>query len=150
MNDLTVLPTPAPLSVESGLTLLPKSVARELAALPERGDVIRECRAILAAEAPANVEAFGVILEKFGLHYPESRLEAPEHRLVMQDWRRLLGHLPPDILQAACDAYLMSPARFFPTPGQLNALAEKLWAYRRMLASRARQTLDLIQQQTAH
>lgn len=130
--------------------MLPKNVARDLAASPERADVVRECQQILSAERPAKVEQFAVILEKLSLHYPENRLSPAEQKLVLQDWRRLLGHMPADILQAAADAYVMSPARFMPTPGQLNAIAEKLWGYRKRLADRARDTLAMIQQQTAH
>lgn len=152
MNALTPsrqLPQAAPPAVECGLKFLPKSVARQLAAAPERDDVIRECRAVIMAEAPAPAEQFALIIEKLALHYPESRLSTQEHKLVVQDWRRLLGELPPDILQAAADAYVMSPARFFPTPGQLLAVAEKLWSYRKCLASRARETLALIEAQQA-
>lgn len=112
--------------------------------------MVRECQQILSAERPAKVEQFAVILEKLSLHYPENRLSPAEQKLVLQDWRRLLGHMPADILQAAADAYVMSPARFMPTPGQLNAIAEKLWGYRKRLADRARDTLAMIQQQTAH
>jgi hypothetical protein len=128
---------------------LPRSVSRELAASPNRSEILSECRAILAAEAPANEREFATVIERLWLHYPESKLSPAEQRLVVQDWRRLLGHLPPDILQAAADAYVMSPARFAPTPGQLYALAEKLWGYRQRLAARAKETLSMIQQQVA-
>jgi hypothetical protein len=124
-------------------------VARELATLPERAELVAECRAVLAAEAPAAPEAFAVILERLALHYPENRLEPAEQKLLLKDWRRLMGHLPADILAAAADTYVMSPARFFPTPGQLNAVASKLWAMRKLLAQRARDTLELIEQERA-
>lgn len=125
-------------------------MARDLAAAPERGEVVRECQQVLAAEKPAQPEQFAVILEKLSLHYPENRLSPAEQKLVVQDWRRLLGHLPADILQAAADAYVMSSARFMPTPGQLYAVAEKLWGYRKCLAERARETLAAIQAQVSH
>jgi hypothetical protein len=104
---------------------------------------------VIAAEAPAEPAQFAVTLERLWLHYPEHRLSPQEQRLVIQDWRRLMGHLPADILQAAADAYVMSPARFAPTPGQLNALADKLWSYRKALVSRAREAIALIHQQVA-
>jgi hypothetical protein len=78
------------------------------------------------------------------LHYPENRLTPGEQKMLLKDWRRLMGHLPADILAAAADNYIMSAQRFFPTPGQLNAVAERLWALRRKLADRARNTLDLM------
>lgn len=93
---------------------------------------------------PTSLPEFAVIVERMWLHYPESRLPETERILVAEDWRRLMGHLPADILQAAADAYVMSPARFSPTPGQLSAVAEKAWSYRKLLAGRARETLALI------
>lgn len=134
-------------AVESGLKYLPKSVARELAALPDRDDVARECVAVLQAETPAAPEAFAVTLERLALHYPENRLTPGEQKMLLKDWRRLMGHLPADILAAAADNYIMSAQRFFPTPGQLNVVAERLWQMRKALAKRARDTLDLIHAQ---
>jgi hypothetical protein len=123
---------------------LPKNVARQLASAIDRDAVVRECRSILAAETPARPEQFALILEKLALHYPENKLSPAEQKLILQDWRRLMGELPPDILQAAVDAYVMSPARFFPTPGQLYTVADKIWSYRKLLARRAREALALI------
>lgn len=123
---------------------MPTKPARELAALPERDAVAAECRAVLRATRPAPAAAFAVILERLALHYPENRLTTAEQALVLKDWRRLAGHLPGPVLAAAADAWVASPARFFPTPGQLMALAEPMWSWRRALAERARQTLALI------
>lgn len=111
--------------------------------------MVRECEAVLRAETPAQPEAFAMIIERLALHYPENRLSPPEQKLLLKDWRRLMGHLPADILSAAADNYVMSASRFFPTPGQLNAVAERLWSTRKLLAERARDTLALIQQQVA-
>ena len=110
--------------------------------------MVRECQAIVAAERPASPQQFALIIEKLALHYPENKLTPAEQKLILQDWRRLMGELPADILQAAVDAYVMSPARFFPTPGQLYAVAEKIWSYRKLLAGRARETLSIIQAET--
>lgn len=149
MTALTKIPeTTVQPVVESGLRFLPKSVARELAALPERDEVARECIAVVRAEAPASPEAFAVTLERLALHYPENRLTPAEQKLLLKDWRRLMGHLPADILAAAADTYIMSSQRFFPTPGQLNAVAERLWQMRKLLAERARATLALMEQRT--
>lgn len=147
MNEiLPIIPPPqaAPLAVESGLKLLPKSVPRDLAEHADRDAVIRECRAVQHAEKPARIEEFALIVERFALHYPENRWTLEERRAVMEDWRRLMGDLPPDILQSACDAYLMMPTRWFPTAGQLYAVAEKSWSYRKRLARRADETMALV------
>jgi hypothetical protein len=131
--------------VESGLTLLPKKPVSQLVDdLRNRPEILAECRAVIAAETPTPIEQFAVIVERLALHYPENKLSVQERKAAMQDWRRLLGHLPADILGAAADAYLMSPARFFPTPGQLNELAEPMWRYREALVKRANDVLALV------
>lgn len=122
---------------------------RELARHDDPQAVLRECRAVLEAEKPARLDEFALIVERFALHFPENRWSIEERRAVMEDWRRLLGDLPPDILQAACDAYLMQPTRWFPTCGQLYAVAEKHWAYRKHLARRANDAMVLIQDRAA-
>lgn len=103
--------------------------------------MLRECRDVVAAEAPAQPEVFALILARMALHFPENRLSPQEQKLVLKDWRRLLGDMPADILEATADAYVMSPARFFPTPGQFNAVAGPMWQYRKALARRAREAL---------
>lgn len=100
---------------------------------------------MLNAETPATPESFAVTLERLALHYPENRLSPAEQKMLLKDWRRLMGHLPADILAAAADTYIMSAQRFFPTPGQLNTVAEKLWQMRKLLAKRARDTLSLLE-----
>lgn len=107
--------------------------------------MVRECQSIIRAGSPAQPEAFAVTIERLALHYPENRLSPAEQRLLLKDWRRLMGHLPADILAAAADAYIMSAARFFPTPGQLNAIAEKAWGARKLLAQRAKDALALME-----
>lgn len=151
MTELTVTnpPQAAPPAVESGLRLLPKSGALALADHPDRDAVVRECLDVIAAEKPAGVEAFALILERFALHFPENRLSPEEQRLVLEDWRRLMGDLPADILQSACDAYIMSPSRWFPTPGQLYAVGKQNWEYRKALARRASDTLGIIRSRAA-
>ncbi len=129
--------------------MLTKNVARELACLPERDEVVRECQAVIAAAEPAPLDAFAMAVERLALHYPESRLTPQESRMVLADWRRLLGHLPSDIMAAGVDAYVMSPARFFPTPGQFAALVDSPWKIRQILAKRARDALDLMNQSAA-
>jgi hypothetical protein len=143
-NDLT-LRTPEPKGDLPGLKFLPRTVARELACLPERDEVRRECQAMIRAAEPAHRNEFALLIERLALHYPENRLSAQEQKLVNEDWLRLLGHLPPDILRASVDRYVMSPARFFPTPGQLFALAEGAMGTREILAKRARETLQLLE-----
>lgn len=83
--------------------------------------------------------------ERLALHYPENPLAPGEQKVVFEDWRRLFRDVPAFGLQQAIDAYLMTPARFMPTPGQLAPHIETAIAYWRGMARRARQTLALIE-----
>lgn len=120
--------------------------ARQLATLPERDDVARECALVVRADTPAVPQDFAMTFERLAVHFPESRLTPKEQGIVKRDWLRLLGHIPADILANACDAYLMSGARFFPTPGQIGQIAEPAAKYRAALAKRARETIASIKE----
>jgi hypothetical protein len=109
-----------------------------------------ECQAIIWANTPSPPQAFALAFERLAIHYPESKLTQEEQTVQRGDWLRLLGHIPADIFSSACDAYLMSPARFFPTPGQIAQIAEPAHRYREALARRAHETVSLIQQGTSH
>ena len=140
------LPTVAPKPEQPcGLKLLPKKTPQELALHDDPGVVRAECNAVLTAVRPATLEQFGTHVERLALHYPESRLTPLDRSIVIRDWRRLLGHLPVDILAQAVDDYLMSPARFFPTPGALDVFAAPMWRWRSLLARRATSTLAALE-----
>lgn len=124
--------------------MLHRNLPKALAALPDRAAVMVECRAAIAAAAPGAVEGFARAVHRLRLHYPESRLAAEEEAMVLTDWRRLLGHLPADVLEAAVDAYIVTPARFFPSLGQFKEVAEPIGKMREVLARRARVALELM------
>jgi hypothetical protein len=109
--------------------------------LPERDDIARECALVIQADVPSAPQDFAVTFERLAVHYPESKLSSGEQAVLKRDWLRLLGHYPADIFAGACDAYLLSPARFFPTPGQIKEIADPAAKYRSLLATRARDTL---------
>ena len=96
---------------------------------------------VVRADVPAVPQDFAMTFERMAAHFPESKLSLGEQTVVKRDWLRLLGHLPADIFANACDAHLMSGARFFPTPGQIGQIAEPAAKYRTLLANRARDTL---------
>lgn len=117
---------------------------RELVEHDRRDVVEAECMAVLEAERAGSLEEFGVQVERLGLHYPADRLEPEERQVVVRDWWRLLGHLPPDIVAAAADDALLKHPRFRPTLGEFAAIAEPMWKWRQALARRAADTLRAI------
>ena len=99
---------------------------------------------MLEAERPATLEEFGREVERIGLHYGPDKLTADERLVVVRDWRRLLGHLPADIVAAAADDCLIKHPRFRPTLGEFAAAADTMWRWRQALARRAADALHLI------
>jgi len=63
---------------------------------------------------------------------------------IPEDWLRLLGHLPADLMRLGVDRYLLSKNRHKPTPGTFLELVEKDLSLRRTLARRAQETLLLL------
>ncbi len=127
-------------SVLSGLKFLPANLPAKLALMEES---LSECRAFLAVHRPSPSSFFAQQVERLATHYPEGKLTPGEQKVVMADWFRLLRHVPADILADGVDAYLLTPARFFPTPGQFLELIESKIRYREALARRAQAALDL-------
>jgi hypothetical protein len=127
------------------LKLLSANVPRALAEHPDEAAVLAECRAALAMMQPASAGDFARAYERLALHYPEGTLSQGEQKIVFADWRRLLGATPADVLEEAIDALLLTPARFFPTPGQLATFVERAIGMRRSLAGRAKATIEMIE-----
>lgn len=113
--------------------------------MTQNRDALRaESERVLAMMEPTTIGRFAVEVERLAAHYPENRLTPGEQKVVKADWWRLLGHVPLDLMQTGVDRYVLSPARFFPTPGQfLAGIAEDL-RYRQVLADRAKELLVLI------
>ena len=110
--------------------------------------MLAECRAVQLAAEPATLKQFGAEVERIDLHYPQTRLTADELLVVKRDWRRLLGHLPSDIVQAAADECLLKH-KFRPSVAEFNAIAEPMWKWRQALARRAAEALSLMNRQEA-
>lgn len=86
-----------------------------------------------------------VALDRLALHYPERQMAEKDQARLYGDWRRLIGDIPIDLLDQAIDSYLLSPARFHPTPGQLLELVRRDLAYRKGMAERAAKALSIIE-----
>lgn len=87
---------------------------------------VEEVRRLEAESQPAPVEAFSAILYKLQGHYWTPNMSEALARSVAQDYQRLLGKYPVDILQAACDDWLLNPtSRFFPKVGELEQILKE-------------------------
>lgn len=80
--------------------------------------------------SPAKPAAIGRMIEALIWHYPHQ--PRPDHALesIAADWVRDLGHLPADIIDAACTAWRRSTNQFAPTPGHLLEVASPIMAQR--------------------
>lgn len=110
------------------------SFKRLLAKRPEPGDPDPADAAafrnmadeIDALRTPADPRAVMVELERLFAHYPApvGGWDGAAGRERWKDWLADVGHLPLDIIRAACRDYRRSPERFAPSPGQWLAFAE--------------------------
>lgn len=89
------------------------------------------------AMKPAKPAEIGRLLEALMLHYPVVKRTPEEAQSIAADWLRDLGHLPLDIVDAACTAWRRGQNAYAPTPGHLLALAEPILIARRHLHSMA-------------
>lgn len=142
MNALTTT-TSEPTTEPFGLTYLPTATARTLAAQNPSG-LREECRRALDLLAPVKPVQFAVEFERMVVHYWHGGLSAGEARVLREDWLRLLGHLPADLMRLGVDRYLLSKNRHKPTPGTFLELVAKDLSLRRTLARRAQETLLLL------
>lgn len=99
--------------------------------------------------APVKPVQFAVEFERMVVHYWHGGLSAGEARVLREDWLRLLGHLPADLMRLGVDRYLLSKNRHKPTPGTFLELVEKDLSLRRTLARRAQEALRLLNERAA-
>lgn len=83
------------------------------------------------------------MIDALGWHYPQAARPSAARASLASDWLRDLGHLPADILDAACTAWRRAPNSYAPTPGHLLALAEPILHTRQFWAKRAAQLAGL-------
>lgn len=106
---------------------------------PEQRKALAEVLARLeAAMEPAGPEEIARQLEALMWHYPRIARPPEAEASVARDWIRDLGHLPPDIVDAACTGWRRGVHAYAPMPGHLLAIADPILAARRMLLTVAR------------
>lgn len=141
--------TPALRPAQSGPTLLPTKMPRDLVATAPASDLRADCDLAHHMARPAPLPVFGLQVERLAIHYPENRLTVDEQKVLKADWWRLLGHVPADLMAIGVDRFILSKSRFFPTPGQFLELIESDLRYRQRLADRATAVLDILNASTA-
>jgi len=98
---------------------------------PDQVPLVAEVGRLLSALLiPATPAEIGRMIEALVWHYPHT--PRPEHALesVAGDWIRDLGHLPADIIDAACTAWRRAPNAFAPSPGHLLEIANPIMSQR--------------------
>lgn len=106
---------------------------------PEQRKALAEVLTRLeAAMIPAAPEDIARQLEALMWHYPRISRPPEAEASVARDWIGDLGHLPPDIVEAACTVWRRGVNAYAPMPGHLLAIANPILAARRMLLMVAR------------
>lgn len=115
-------------------------VSARLKAMPpaeEQAQIAEVAKALSASLTPAKPAEIAKMIEELAWHYPRQERPDPARQTVARDWLRDLGHLPADIIDAACTAWRRAPNQFAPTPGHILALAEPILHTRQFWARRA-------------
>ncbi len=93
---------------------------------------------------PARPAQIAELVQALSWHYPSRGALSPEaNASVAKDWLRDLGHLPEDILDAACSNWRRGPNSYAPMPGHLLAIADPILNARRLLRDFARRYLGV-------
>lgn len=133
-----------------GLTLLRSATAQSLALMDlkaeDRATAIWAAKEVCASLTPAKPEEIALEIEALALHYPAFNRTTQESRVANAHWLEDLGDWPADLVREACRRWRNSAERYFPTPGQLKALAASELSARRVLEDRAREFLQLVEQ----
>lgn len=98
-----------------------------------------------AALVPISKQDMTALLHRVAQHFWTDRSEAG-WTVIFEDYHRLLGDVPADLLQAGIDAFLLRPRRLsFPQAGEIregyaSALAERQVTLRRLRAMNGQPT----------
>lgn len=105
----------------------------------------RECDIAITANEPATAPQVAILLHRLSLHYPDRKLNDKEAASVAQDWLSDLAGIPYDLIESAFTAWRRGPkSSFYPKPGEILAIIESEVRYRKHLAKRAREALELL------
>lgn len=104
----------------------------------EQSAVVREMIEVLRLTlVPAKPAEIGQMVGDLMWHYPAVSRPPEAASSVAADWIRDLGHLPRDIVDAACSGWRRGPNSFAPAPGHLLAIADPILVARRHLLTLA-------------
>lgn len=94
-------------------------------------------RALEFSLIPAKPNDIAIALHRLAAHFWSERGKS-EWKIVVEDYTRLLGDIPADILAAAVDRYLCSKV-YWPKVAELRELAAPAWSKRLLARARLEQ-----------
>lgn len=108
-----------------------------------------EAERVLAANAPAGEAEVGRVIFNLLIMYESfDRRAAPSKTLVVEQWRRSLTGWPLDVLEKAAQSWINGEkASFTPQPGDVVTACERIGGFRRSLARKASNFLQIQQAQ---
>jgi hypothetical protein len=119
--------------------LIVKGRSRERPVPKDRALIGEAAAALSTSLTPATHKEIASLIEQLAWHYPRPDRTEAARKSVSRDWLRDLGHLPADIVDAACTAWRRAPNGFAPTPGHILALANPIFEMRGFWARHAAQ-----------
>lgn len=122
-----------------------KSLSALLADKPFRDLYCADAERIVLANTPAtDTEVGKVIFDLLIMYEGFDRRGEQSKAMVVNQWRKSLTGWPIDILEQAAQAWINGDrASFTPQPGDIVTACERIGAFRRAMAKKARDYLDL-------
>lgn len=119
-----------------------------LATLLERQDrdtITADAKLIVQADTPATDGEVGKVIFGLLIMYPEfDRRGEQSKAMVVEQWRKSLTGWPLDVLEQASQRWINGEkAAFCPQPGDVLKHCETVGLFRRAMAKKAREFLDL-------
>lgn len=112
---------------------------------PDRQSLIEDAETIIDANTPASEAELGRVMFGLLIMYPEfDRRSEQSKAMVVDQWRKSLSDWPIDILEEATQAWINGEkSAFVPQPGDVLKVCERIGAFRRAMAKKARDFLDM-------
>jgi hypothetical protein len=112
---------------------------------PDRAELMETAEALILADFAAETDEMGRVIFELLIMYPDfDRRGEASKTMVINQWRKSLAGWPLDILEQAAQQYINGEkAGFVPQPGDIIKHCETIGRFRRALAKKARDFLDL-------
>lgn len=112
---------------------------------PDRLSLEVDAERVLLANTPATESELGKVIFGLLIMYDSFERRPQESKtMVIDQWRKSLSGWPVDVLEEAAQRWINGPkASYMPQPGDVVTACEEVGRYRRAMAKKAADFLDM-------